>query len=88
MSTLEAKANVCCVKFNPESRYHLAFGSAGILLFIFVCLCHKVYFIFKSFAKVKLFLNPQIFHFNIRPYSFSKSIFVDSQLFEIKGGNI
>ena len=29
VSTLEAKANVCCVKFNPESRYHLAFGSAG-----------------------------------------------------------
>lgn len=28
VSTLEAKANVCCVKFNPESRYHLAFGSA------------------------------------------------------------
>jgi len=25
---LEAKANVCCVKFNPDSRYHLAFGSA------------------------------------------------------------
>lgn len=28
IATLEAKANVCCVKFNPESRYHLAFGSA------------------------------------------------------------
>lgn len=26
---LEVKANVCCVKFNPESRHHLAFGSAG-----------------------------------------------------------
>ncbi|GFT74615.1 e3 ubiquitin-protein ligase COP1 [Nephila pilipes] len=26
--TLEAKANVCCVKFNPESRNYLAFGSA------------------------------------------------------------
>ncbi|KAG1678928.1 E3 ubiquitin-protein ligase COP1 [Nymphon striatum] len=25
---LEVKANVCCVKFNPESRHHLAFGSA------------------------------------------------------------
>ena len=29
MACLEAKANVCCVKFNPESRYHLSFGSAG-----------------------------------------------------------
>lgn len=29
IACLEAKANVCCVKFNPESRYHLAFGSAG-----------------------------------------------------------
>ena len=29
MASLEAKANVCCVKFDPESRYHLAFGSAG-----------------------------------------------------------
>lgn len=28
VACLEAKANVCCVKFNPESRFHLAFGSA------------------------------------------------------------
>ncbi|XP_035222396.1 E3 ubiquitin-protein ligase COP1-like isoform X2 [Stegodyphus dumicola] len=28
VTSLEAKANVCCVKFNPESRFHLAFGSA------------------------------------------------------------
>lgn len=28
VTSLEAKANVCCVKFNPTSRYHLAFGSA------------------------------------------------------------
>lgn len=28
ITSLEAKANVCCVKFNPESRFHLAFGSA------------------------------------------------------------
>lgn len=28
IATLEAKANVCCVKFNPRSSYHLAFGSA------------------------------------------------------------
>ncbi|KAG7171793.1 E3 ubiquitin-protein ligase COP1-like, partial [Homarus americanus] len=28
MTCLEAKANVCCVQFNPSSRYHLAFGSA------------------------------------------------------------
>ncbi|XP_063424703.1 E3 ubiquitin-protein ligase COP1-like [Mytilus trossulus] len=28
IACLEAKANVCCVYFNPESRYHLAFGSA------------------------------------------------------------
>ncbi|KAF8792668.1 E3 ubiquitin-protein ligase COP1-like [Argiope bruennichi] len=27
-ATLEAKANVCCVKFNPDSRNYLAFGSA------------------------------------------------------------
>ena len=27
--SLEAKVNVCCVKFNPKSQYHLAFGSAG-----------------------------------------------------------
>ena len=37
VSTLEAKANVCCVKFNPESRYHLAFGSAGMLVTIWTC---------------------------------------------------
>ena len=28
VASLEAKANVCCVKFNPNSCYHLAFGSA------------------------------------------------------------
>lgn len=28
VTSLEAKANVCCVKFNPESRFHLALGSA------------------------------------------------------------
>lgn len=28
ITSLEAKANVCCVKFNPESSFHLAFGSA------------------------------------------------------------
>ncbi|XP_014668463.1 PREDICTED: E3 ubiquitin-protein ligase RFWD2-like isoform X2 [Priapulus caudatus] len=28
VTSLEAKANVCCVKFNPSSRFHLAFGSA------------------------------------------------------------
>lgn len=28
VATLEARANVCCVKFNPTSCYHLAFGSA------------------------------------------------------------
>lgn len=28
VACLEAKANVCCVKFNPESRCHLSFGSA------------------------------------------------------------
>ncbi|XP_023029461.2 E3 ubiquitin-protein ligase COP1 isoform X1 [Leptinotarsa decemlineata] len=28
VATLEAKANVCCVKFNPRSSWHLAFGSA------------------------------------------------------------
>ena len=28
VTSLEAKANVCSVKFNPCSRYHLAFGSA------------------------------------------------------------
>jgi len=29
VASLEVKANVCCVKFNPDSRFHLAFGSAG-----------------------------------------------------------
>lgn len=28
VATLETRANVCCVKFNPTSAYHLAFGSA------------------------------------------------------------
>uniref|UniRef100_A0A240PKY3 RING-type domain-containing protein n=1 Tax=Anopheles epiroticus TaxID=199890 RepID=A0A240PKY3_9DIPT len=28
VSTIEARANVCCVKFNPKSSCHLAFGTA------------------------------------------------------------
>ncbi|KAJ7421695.1 E3 ubiquitin-protein ligase RFWD2 [Willisornis vidua] len=32
VASIEAKANVCCVKFSPSSRYHLAFGCAGISL--------------------------------------------------------
>ncbi|CAB4064997.1 RFWD2 [Lepeophtheirus salmonis] len=46
VASLEAKANVCCVKFNPESCYHLAF---------WVCrsLCHK-----KAVSYVK-FLNSE-----------------------------
>lgn len=28
IATLEARANICCVKFNPKSSYHLAYGSA------------------------------------------------------------
>lgn len=32
VATLEAKANVCCVKFNPSSHYNIAFGSAGNLI--------------------------------------------------------
>ena len=29
VATIDGKANICCVKFNPENPYHLAFGSAG-----------------------------------------------------------
>lgn len=28
VASIEAKANVCCVRFNPDSKYHLALGSA------------------------------------------------------------
>lgn len=28
VTSIEAKANVCCVRFNPDSMYHLAMGSA------------------------------------------------------------
>jgi len=28
VATIEAKANVCCVQFSPNSSYHLAYGSA------------------------------------------------------------
>lgn len=30
VATIESKANICCVKWNPTSPYLLAFGSAGI----------------------------------------------------------
>uniref|UniRef100_A0A3Q2UK95 COP1 E3 ubiquitin ligase n=1 Tax=Fundulus heteroclitus TaxID=8078 RepID=A0A3Q2UK95_FUNHE len=30
VASIEAKANVCCVKFSPTSRYHLAFGCAAV----------------------------------------------------------
>ncbi len=35
VASIEAKANVCCVKFSPTSRYHLAFGCAGKSLICF-----------------------------------------------------
>uniref|UniRef100_A0A3P9QAH5 COP1 E3 ubiquitin ligase n=1 Tax=Poecilia reticulata TaxID=8081 RepID=A0A3P9QAH5_POERE len=33
VASIEAKANVCCVKFSPTSRYHLAFGCQPIMVF-------------------------------------------------------
>lgn len=46
VASIEAKANVCCVKFSPTSRYHLAFGCAGkirigfrVWMSGFSCLC-------------------------------------------------
>ena len=55
MACLEAKANVCCVKFNPESRYHLSFGSAGVdwrvlKKIFFVCLFFLVLAVIISFS--------------------------------------
>ncbi|XP_074600531.1 E3 ubiquitin-protein ligase COP1-like [Brevipalpus obovatus] len=35
VASLEAKANVCCVKFNPMTRYHIAFGSADHCLYYY-----------------------------------------------------
>lgn len=29
VATIDGKANICCVKFNPQNQFHLAFGSAG-----------------------------------------------------------
>ena len=42
VATLEAKANVCCVKFNPATKYHIAFGSAGRR----GCICCPFFFFF------------------------------------------
>lgn len=41
VASLEVKANVCCVKFNPESRYHLAFGSADHCIHYYDLRNHK-----------------------------------------------
>lgn len=35
VASLEAKANVCCVKFNPMTRYHVAFGAADHCLYYY-----------------------------------------------------
>lgn len=35
IGTLKAPANICCVKFNPRSRYHLAFASADHCLYYY-----------------------------------------------------
>ncbi|KAF5301516.1 hypothetical protein FQR65_LT08819 [Abscondita terminalis] len=63
IATLEAKANVCCVKFNPRSSYHLAFGSADHCVHYYDMRCMKeAVGIFKGHKKavsyVK-FLNSQ-----------------------------
>ncbi len=38
VTALEAKANVCCVKFNPSKMYSLAFGSAGNIAMVKLCI--------------------------------------------------
>lgn len=50
---LEVKVNVCCVKFNFESRYYLAFGFVGKIKMIgflgivfFICICIWSFFLF------------------------------------------
>jgi len=55
VSTLEAKANVCCVKFNPESRYHLAFGSADHCVHYFDLRNNKKHWLYSKDTE-KLFL--------------------------------
>ncbi|MEQ2247868.1 coatomer subunit alpha [Ilyodon furcidens] len=54
VASIEAKANVCCVKFSPTSRYHLAFGCAGMsfmcrLWISFGCCAAKFQLVSRSF---------------------------------------
>ena len=47
VSTIESKANICCVKFNPENSHFIAFGSAGSYLFIYFFFLDKYQIIFN-----------------------------------------
>lgn len=53
VASIEAKANVCCVKFSPTSRYHLAFGCAGTGLFF----AHQSIYIIYLNVSFKSFLT-------------------------------
>ena len=57
VATLEAKANVCCVKFNPATKYHIAFGSAGRR----GCICCPFFFFFYHWCTKCAFKPTVIF---------------------------
>jgi E3 ubiquitin-protein ligase RFWD2 len=47
VATIESKANICCVKFNPENSNYVAFGSAGKLV---ENLPNNLYYVFLFFS--------------------------------------
>lgn len=62
--TIESKANICCVKWNPSLPYLLAFGSAGglccLLFVVFVMsvllgALREFLFLFISITRLSLF---------------------------------
>ena len=72
VASLEAKANVCCVKFNPKSRYHLAFGSAGKLLISVV-----LYLWFDKFS-ILSYINIESFVLQIIVYIITICVIINN----------
>lgn len=71
VATLEAKANVCCVKFNPATRYNIAFGSAGIVYYYLGILS----FVMVFYYEICVFYTYQIIYKYLKIFNKKQNIY-------------
>ncbi|EPY78988.1 E3 ubiquitin-protein ligase RFWD2 isoform a [Camelus ferus] len=87
VASIEAKANVCCVKFSPSSRYHLAFGCADHCVHYYDLRNTKQpIMVFKGHRKAvsyAKFSSTVIFGFKQYVVDFCDSMLLDSMLLDL-----